>query len=1484
MNPSEKTKTAAPAAFEITIKAALPLQTLKIRSLGELLFNKLSHRSEDCHLFCSHLDSAYIALSLQQVRQIVCRFFKTFDASGLHRGDTVALVRIDGCSELPVALLFLALTVKGIRVLLPMYADLEAFPKWIGQWQCKAIITQNTELQNLHSHFLEREQMRLITNMASEKNLLLLDTEADFGIRKLLLQATAGEISDRKIPDVHLTDLGQADDEVLVISTSGSTGVPDMVTYQQIAFLQSCQSWQSAGLFHPELLGGRGFTPLFTHTMGIRQLFNALWTGQAVCLISTSWFLEKPETVAFLLEKMQPNHITGGPSVYRLLLELVRNFPKLKQSLGASFKQFISSGAPFDLQTAGLLFDAFNIHMHNAFGTTETQQVLNTLMDNDLHENAWTNEFPMGLPLPGVEIGLEKLDSFDDYYRLHFRAPFMHYRILRGNQSFFHENSGFYYTGDIVQYRTGKLYYTGREKQDFLNDGFGVKVPLPFIRKNYREVFQHTVHHTFIPFEEDPGLGLLLFINNPQLPEGTVHDISILNRHANLISSINHQLESQLPPFEYQHFTVRQLALVNDNPPLTNKGNVSSFLLKERYRTLFELLKHYGIRHPSLVQVDKRCGKDHAFRHYLSPYIGRFLNILGMDYSYHRGKKDTLFTYRFQQEIPILDFTGGYGTNFLGHNHPEIKKLVRRFLKEDEVAVSDQLSIQQYAGLLARALNREVSTLTGRSYRVQLVSTGSEAVELALHHAWIELRKRLSRICRSQFQAGRGMAPSLFYASWRENFERLNQCKPVVIGLKHAFHGNTSGARSLLHTGLSKEKFNPLLAVRSLFVDDEAEDWASRIDQIISEAGIFINKLVWKNGDWQVEQQFFSTILAAIAEPVQGEGGVRLVNREVLAHLNRFEFPLILDEIQSGLGRTGSFITFPDIPADYYLFGKALGGNMAKISAVLIAEERFQPGFQRDFVSTFANSGLASKIALRTISLISEQHLAERAREAGGYLNRQLLKLQRKYPRIIAGIGGRGLLAGIRFRHFNQDDCLLLRTLCQSERAGYLYSAYLLKKHQIRIFPSLSAPNTLRVEPSAYITKNEIRKLVGGLDDLCELLDRNAFYELLQPLMDDDPFDDNKGVPVAGGPILTLDEPPAAGAVQVAFIAHFAYVAEELRALEPDLVKASDTGLYILFNKLQQLLEWRPVKIFSKNIFNQRIHFTFYALPADAASLERLCLDGKRQKITGKIQETAELAAKEGARFISLGGFSSILTNNALSVVAPNGAKVISGNTLTVATGIKQILRKMDEATDFPEKSTLVVIGASGNIGSAVVEYFMKNPLRVAKIILLGRREKKLKNTLGLMMKNNHRPGSPVLETSTSLHDCQQADVIVVATNSNAPLLFPHHIPANRKVIISDVSIPSAVSKAVAAMPNVSLLPFAAYVSLPHDPTLKMSSHTPAGTAFCCAAETILCALQPNELHLKGAIRYDEVVAMMNLAEKQDLYRKIGPVKSFNPK
>jgi predicted amino acid dehydrogenase len=163
--------------------------------------------------------------------------------------------------------------------------------------------------------------------------------------------------------------------------------------------------------------------------------------------------------------------------------------------------------------------------------------------------------------------------------------------------------------------------------------------------------------------------------------------------------------------------------------------------------------------------------------------------------------------------------------------------------------------------------------------------------------------------------------------------------------------------------------------------------------------------------------------------------------------------------------------------------------------------------------------------------------------------------------------------------------------------------------------------------------------------------------------------------------------------------------------------------------------------------------------------------------------------------------------------------------------------------------------------------------------MLVARSQKRLEALLR-DLESIRSPGIPV-GISTRLAGVKSADIILICSNTNDPLIYPHHIATDKSVVVSDLSVPSALAKETEMMPNVTSMPFAAYVTLPEDPGAVISSYSPAGTVFCCAAEAMLVGLEPCRAKLKGHLLPGSLKEVSDLAEKYGLFENQGSIKSY---
>ncbi|MBT3243063.1 MAG: aminotransferase class III-fold pyridoxal phosphate-dependent enzyme [Bacteroidetes bacterium] len=1456
----------------ISYISPIKLPELSVKSFNQLIFDTLQNRSTQSEIIIGHVGNDLIRINLHHLQSIVRTVYWKVHELGLSPGDTVLLCRLEGGSELNIALLLIALSAYGLRVFLPMYMEPDRLAYWINLAGVKCVLLPENEFAKNDSHHKEKEQIKLIKNIASDLRIQVVDVQDGQNTVGILPDSLGGEEEKDGFPPA-IGSFDSLQTEALIVTTSGTSEDSKLVVYTQGAILNSCLSWETAGFFSPEIMGGRSFTPLISHTMGVRGLFNALWSGHAVCLINSSYYTEKPEIARYFLMEMKPENITGGPALYQMLLEMIRLFPELRDGLRQHLQTLVSSGTNFNPTTLKVIEDAFEKPLHNAFGTTETHQVTNTLLSKE--NNSYSDSVLGGL-LPGVEIELKPTEDNHDLYSLQVYTPFMHKRVLGKTQENQPSTDKFFATKDLIKIGAeGQLIFVGREDYDFLKDGFGVKIPLASIRGYYETLIERYNYVHFVPVNAYPGLAVLIF--DPDSQELVRRKDSVKR----LIKDINSNLRKQLTPFEYKHRHIAAYLIISETAPLTSKGNVSIRILKKNYSRELKMLENLFNRQTEISLIEDDEPDVDPFSEFSNPYLGFMIRALKTNWSFHRGRGDELYSHRDGKELAVIDFVGGYGTGLLGHNHPAIRKSISDFLDKEAVPLSDQFSSHDIIGRLARDLENEVSSIHKTRFVTLFGSTGSEVVEMALHHAYLEWTKKFKKIRDDQFRQFADVAGNLVQDIWDKNQQNFKRQRVSVVSHVKGYHGLTSGARAILGEGERKKPFTGLFAINSIQIDDQMLDWKAILEKKVSEATFEIKILKLSKQEVRVEKVPVSLILASIFEPILGEGGVRELAPGVLEYFAEQSYPLIIDEIQTGLGRTGEFLASQNVKGDYYLLSKSLGGNYHKLAALLIRKSRFITKFQKHFLSTFSMGALAAQSALTSLSIVRQDQLAKLARGKGSYLMDGLSQLMLKFPSLIKRVGGRGLMCGLQMCDMLDLESLLIRTLYKHKLLAYFCSAYLLNVHQIRVLPTLSASDTLRFEPSAYISHLHIDKLLKALDSFFYLVETKNTYELFKFLMDGDPFTDNRGFRPEQGLIDVKYEKPVKGARRIASIVHFAYPTEELRIMDPCLAQGSDTGLRILFSRFQAVLAGKTILLSAKNLHKGTIHLSIYLLTADSGELERLQKEGRRNKTTRRIQKAVNLAAKNGAEVISLGGFTSILTRNGTQIVPPPSSRITTGNSLTAGMGIRRMFNEIEKKAHLKEDVNIALVGSTGNIGSLIGrELIIKEGY--SRLVLISRR----KVSSDMIVKRYRLPEDVQFDqnkilVSTNLSNIQSCNFIVAVSNSSDPIIFPSHIRSDTQVNIFDVSIPSAVSMDVHQMENVNVIPFTAYAALPHDPNYVISTCLPRGTMFCCMAEGILCALEDVNYKLTGRIDPEAVDHLVRLAEKQGLTAGSDLAKSF---
>ena len=301
-----------------------------------------------------------------------------------------------------------------------------------------------------------------------------------------------------------------------------------------------------------------------------------------------------------------------------------------------------------------------------------------------------------------------------------------------------------------------------------------------------------------------------------------------------------------------------------------------------------------------------------------------------------------------------LDFLAAYSAVNQGHCHPRIVAALRE--QADRVTLTSRAFRNDQLGPLCA----EICQLTGYT-RFLPMNSGAEAVETAIKAA----RK------------------------WAHTIKGVPEDRGEILVFEGNFHGRTTTIVGFSSDEQYRKGFGPFTpGFRILPYGDAAA----------------------------VERAITPETVAILVEPIQGEGGILIPPAGFLRRLRDLATAnrvlLAVDEIQSGLGRTGKMFCFEHeaIRPDIVVIGKALGGGCMPISGILADDEVmgvFHPG---DHGSTFGGNPLACAVARAALAVLGEERLAERSAELGDYFVTRLRTLNSKY---VKEIRGRGLWIGV---------------------------------------------------------------------------------------------------------------------------------------------------------------------------------------------------------------------------------------------------------------------------------------------------------------------------------------------------------------------------------------------------------------------------------------------------------------------------------------
>jgi ornithine--oxo-acid transaminase len=374
-----------------------------------------------------------------------------------------------------------------------------------------------------------------------------------------------------------------------------------------------------------------------------------------------------------------------------------------------------------------------------------------------------------------------------------------------------------------------------------------------------------------------------------------------------------------------------------------------------------------------------------------------------------------------------LDFHTGEGFASLGHNHPDVREVLEATLAS-EFADGVQIHYTALSGMLAEAL---CSHLPPGLDAVFFASTGAEAVDSAM------------------------------------KFARAATGRPRLISCDSSFHGVTLGPLSLVGDEFFKEGFGPLLpgCARVPFGD---------LDRLEAELRA-------------------KDVAAFIVEPIQG----RMVTLPPDGYLQaaqelcrRYGALFVVDEIQTGLGRTGKWFALEHwgLEPDFVLVGKALSGGYMPVAAMVTRRDIFQRAvgtLERSYVhqSTYGRNRLSMAAGLATVRVIERDNLTEHAARIGALLLDGLSELKARYE-LIEEIRASGLMIGIELGQPSSRSARLSWRMAHMASEGLFPQLIVIPLHRDHGVITMAAGknDVIKLLPPLTLSESEVATFLAALD------------------------------------------------------------------------------------------------------------------------------------------------------------------------------------------------------------------------------------------------------------------------------------------------------------------------------------------------------------------------------------------------------------------
>ena len=664
-------------------------------------------------------------------------------------------------------------------------------------------------------------------------------------------------------------------------------------------------------------------------------------------------------------------------------------------------------------------------------------------------------------------------------------------------------------------------------------------------------------------------------------------------------------------------------------------------------------------------------------------------------------------------------------------------------------------------------------------------------------------------------------------------------------------------------------------------------------------------------------------------EPIQGEGGIVIPPKGYLTQVSelckKYGIVFIIDEIQTGLGRTGFLFACEEegITPDILLIGKVLGGGIYPVNACLVKEEFYPRGFDLNYFSTFAGNNIACKITDRVIDIITRNNreLIYRIRENGERLLNELLKLRDDFPKLLKDARGKGYFLGLELemkREYYPQS--MLSILSEQNSLSYPIVSYLLNEKKIRLAPTLRNSKVIRLEPSFITEWKDCEEVINSFRDVLSILNEGNTSELLRPILDLRREElSNYTIPSFERESWdnSLMPSPDEEEGRFAFLVHPLDLANYYE-FDPTLSALPEEKLELFSQISKEII--RPFVIGKAKITSQcgaRAYGEFVNIPYTA----RQMIETPQDEMLEIIEDAIKLAVDRGARIVGLGAYTSVVTRGG-TLLKGKYVPLTTGNSYTVVAGVDAI-KFASEKSGIPlSEATASIVGATGAIGKALAILLGKD---LHRIILVGnpahpkssvRRLRRVAIELCIYISKLLKTGwnpydgsigeylsdlrlpSPddldswngILEAlkengfisiTTDINSALiESQIIVTATNSPKEIIDPNVV--RRHSIICDISRPPNVSPSIKKIRPDVLVIDGGIIEIPGRPSLGWRFGLDRGLAYACMSETMMLALEKDyrDMSLGSDLTLEAMDYFRELAKKHGF--KVSQLRSFN--